>query len=294
MAAASLLGCSVAWAVVPETGLYWNPMFPGTSTFIEHQDGTVFAVMYAYGADGEPEFYIAAGELLLGGTLEPTPWTEGLFPLNGLVAPLFRVTGGRVLNDVRPYSPEVSYQSERIGMLQLTFAFHGSVGSIVELDNPGASQISLREDVLVRFNFAYGAFGFSQFTPNGTCWPDLRGEWVVVDQSDPARPAWRFNFTEAVPIAAQFGCSTYPNTVTFRDPSRAAELRCANRNGEPEPGTGRRLIPGCELWLDGEILFSVARPDVGLRRLVGSVGPLSESGSGILRRPQRVLGVRAD
>ena len=86
----------LAGAVVPETGMYWNETEPGRGYYIEHQNGIVGLTIYAYSeADGEPEFFTAAGPLRDdANTFERYNFTGNLYPIHGMAADLFRTTGG--------------------------------------------------------------------------------------------------------------------------------------------------------------------------------------------------------
>jgi hypothetical protein len=280
--------------------MYWNPEYPGLGYYIEHQNGVVTLIIYAYDETGDPEFYIASGQLLTNVPVEPGGWGPGRLPAHGLSAPLFRVTNGRFLTGPYAHSETIpDFVSARLGLVRVLFDFQGTATIEVMLDSPPAGQRDSGRVVVSRFGFGFGAFGSNLIVKNLSCWPDFRGQWVFVDESNPARAPWRFNFTEAAPFPAEQTCPSpnVDNGVVFRDPSRNAELRCANRNGRADPQTGRTLVPGCQLWQDGVAQFSIAQPDLGLRRMVGSVGELSTFTVGqpaTLRKPERVLGMRMD
>jgi hypothetical protein len=293
------LGLGQARAVIPESGMYWNPSYPGLGYYIEHQNGVVTLIIYAYDETGDPEFYIASGQLLTNVPVEPGGWGPGRLPAHGLSAPLFRVTNGRFITSPLPRPGVPDFLNARVGSVRVLFDFHNAAEVEVLLDAPPAGQAVMGTAAVQRFNFALGSFGTNAISNARACWPDFRGQWVFVDESNSSRAPWRFNFTEAAPFPAEQTCPS-PNVdhgVVFRDPSRNAELRCASRNGRADPQTGRTLVPGCELWQDGVAQFSIAQPDLGLRRMVGSVGELSTFTVGqpaTLRKPERVLGMRMD
>jgi hypothetical protein len=297
--AAGCLAFGPVRAVIPESGLYWSAAYPGLGYYIEHQNGVVTLIIYAYDETGDPEFYIASGPLLTNVPVESSGWGAGRLPAHGLSAPLFRVTNGRFGTGPleRPGVPD--FASRRVGVVRVTFDFHGFALVEVELDSPPTGQRIGGVISINRFSFAYGGFGRELPLQVRPCYPDLRGQWVFVDESNSARAPWRFNFTEAAPFPAEQTCPS-PNVdygVVFRDPTRNAELRCADRNGRADTQTGRTLIEGCELWQDGVAQFSIAQPDLGLRRMVGSIGELSPFVPGLrstLRKPERVLGMRMD
>src|SRR5689334_6283040 len=84
-----------AYCIVPERGLYWDPQYPGRGYYIEVQNGTVVMIPYAYGNDGDPEFYIAAGPLQQGAftQFDPTLYE----PRHGFTSNIYRSTGGPCL-----------------------------------------------------------------------------------------------------------------------------------------------------------------------------------------------------
>jgi hypothetical protein len=116
---------------------------------------------------------------------------------------------------------------------------------------------------------------------------------LFVDESDPARPPWRFHFTEASVTPAV--PSIYePREMRYMDPGRKAELVCAAGTPRDLPEAERAKLPqsGCELRVGGAVQFSINYSDKGLDRIQGFLGPLPTNDSPIARGPAQVIGVR--
>jgi len=66
--AAALLAMGSAQAVTPKTGIWWNPAESGRGYALEVSANTLAVAMYAYDAEGNPLWYLAAGPLTNNGT----------------------------------------------------------------------------------------------------------------------------------------------------------------------------------------------------------------------------------
>ena len=270
-------------AITPESGLYWSPANDGTGYSVDVQGSVVVLIVYTYAADGEPEVLTGSGTLggAGGGFFLEAPYhfQFGVTPLNGISGTLYRPTNGREFLSTGPLPAGRVLQSTPVTTFGMTFLTQNAIFLTVAGDTR----------VIYRMNFAIGAFGSNAFPPY-TCINDYRGEWVYIDQSAPARAPWRFNFTE-VSVPADFGCQRPRSTLVFRDPSRNAEMRCSvGRLTEPLPPNF--LVEGCEVFVDGQLQFSVFGEDLGLDRVIGYLGPLQTWESQIMRRAERVIGFR--
>ena len=49
--------------IIPQTGLWWNPNEPGTGYGIDYKHGTLVVTVFTYKANGEPQWYLAAGPM---------------------------------------------------------------------------------------------------------------------------------------------------------------------------------------------------------------------------------------
>src|ERR1051326_8416883 len=50
-----------AYAVVPQTGWWWNPNTPGTGFFIEQQNNTLFMTAFLYASNGQATWNLSLG-----------------------------------------------------------------------------------------------------------------------------------------------------------------------------------------------------------------------------------------
>lgn len=313
MAASSLLLCGWdAPAVEPESGIYWSVGRPGEGLLIERQGDQIGIVLYTYSAAGEPEFYVAGGVLEEGGDSEPATWTEGYFPLHQLRATLFRTSDGPRFNSVDRFTLENGreLQATPVGTFRASFLYDNFVDVTIQLDELPADAHPLQRDRVTvgyhRTNFGFAGYGtdaiLSTNNPNPPpCWTDLSGTWTFVDTVTDEREVWRFDFEleEIAPPAEEMSCPIQrvsdSHVLVYKDAHRGATLRCVNAPGG-DPLDGRKHIPGCEVTQDGadEPLFYFYREDIGLKRMVGSKGPFPSAESGVLRRAERIVGIRVD
>lgn len=272
---------------VPESGIYWSPTQVGTGYILETQGDTFAFSIYAYGLDGDPEFFIASGRIS-----------------EGYSAPLFRVTGGAMLGSNSINETGAGLNAERVGRVALSYHVESpqiltytALFLYLTLDSPPDNEPPETLHALQRMNFGYGGFGNRS---QGQCWPDMRGEWAFLDKSDASRPPWRFRFTQATSTPSSDLKCERPgddHVLTFRDVVAGAELRCVFSSDAPDPLDGLRKYSGCELRRDGSsaVVFSFYVGDIGLGRMIGSSGPLTVIGSGVEPRSTgNILGIRAD
>lgn len=286
----ALLVSASAGAVTPQTGIYWNAQYPGWAIYIESQNDTVFAVLYAYSnLDAEPEFYVSSGALLPDVPVDLDPSYAGLFPVAGFGADLFRVPAGSCLGCV--YAPIAA--SERIGSLQLAFVTSGDVLVSARFTdgrtfpNP-ETQFGLPFE---RFNFSLGGV-LERPGDRVPLWPDLLGEWVFTDQGDRARPAWRFHFTTRE-VDVNLGTFPVRRSVVYRDTTRDAVFYCFVTDPTGLTTAQRNALPeqGCEVRQGGTTLFWSSF-DTVMDEFLGTLGSLPTRGQRIYRGTQRVLGRR--
>ena len=298
-----ILWCGNAWAIHPETGLYWSPSRSGRAVYLEVQGATVVAAVYAFDREtGAARFYTASGtiqddfETPCGGIDAPFGASEGYYPLHGVTTDLYEVKNGQPLGTARV---DRESNAEKVGRIALRFHSNGNVFTSTYLD---ADQDLEDCHVLTRFVFGQQWF-FGHIAGPGTSlghvMSDLRGHWVFVDQSDPQRVPWRFDFSERIPAElpslVELNRTWWSTTqlATYRDAARNAEFRCAffpvGDSGHPQEP---RKTAGCELFINGVIVFSTRLEDVGLDRIHGFLGALPPRGHPPYRRPQTVIGLR--
>lgn len=284
-----LVTSSAVVAMAPQTGIYWNPQKPGMALYVESQKGTIFAVLYGYSnSDSEPEFYVASGPTIPSVDSDFLPLI-GLYPIEGFAAPVYRVPSGPCL--ACPYAPIAP--SERVGVMQLSFPSRGGV--LVKIFFDDGRVYPNPEDQfgesMVRFNYALGGVPTSS-SPFPNYFVDMRGEWVFTDQSDPLRPAWRFNFSTREDGVNLSGFDVI-SSVAFRDPSRNAVMYCSTPSIAGLTAEQRNARPniGCELRQDGVALFWSLN-EISIDEFFGNLGAAPPRSAGIFRSSQRVIGRR--
>lgn len=287
--------CLLIWglpagAVSPQTGIYWNPQYPGWALYLENQRGTIFAILYAYSEiDGEPEFLVASGPFLPDVPIDGDTSFSGFFPVAGFGSSLFRVPAGSCLGCV--YAPIAS--SQRVGSLQIAFITPGYINVSASFTdgrtwpNP-ANSFGLPFE---RFNFSLGGVLASP-SDRSPAWPDLLGEWVFTDQTDRSRPAWRFDFTTRE-VDVNLGTFPVRRSVVYRDPTRDAVFYCFITDATGLTLAQRNALPeqGCEVRQNGTALFWTGY-DLAIDEFRGTLGSLPARGERIYRGPNRVIGRR--
>lgn len=279
--------CDSVEALGPQTGIYWSPDRSGWAFYVENQAGTIFVAAYAYSpVDGEPEFYVASGPMTLI-TETDAIILAGVQPLQGFVGDLFRVPAGPCLACV--YSPYAPAQS--VGRIQLIFYGRGGVLTSIRFTDGTRFPNPFVSDGLLlrRFNFALGGVNANP-GDRAPLFDDMRGEWVFTDQSDPARSAWRFHFTERED-GADLSEFELQSSVAFRDPSRNAVMYCFAPavRGLPPAQIQSLPAPSCELRQNGQTLFWTSA-EYAIDEFIGSLGSAPARSTGIYRGPQRVIG----
>ncbi len=247
LAAASMFGAGIAQAEMPERGLYWQPALPHQGYYIEHQNNTAVLIVFAYDEQGHAEWFSASGPLKVGTTLNTEMSDQSLH--HYFTAPLARLKNGPVLGfpEYLPNSVAVP-TAEVIGTATVNFSPTSSVFLDLESTLPGGPLRRVESVLLSRFNFGFGGYGQNQFPSHDRCWPNLEGEWLFMDRSQRARPAWRFKFTNvsvrAWDPARQLwldgsvmscGFTYQPHEIIYRDEVANADLRCASTEGGPPP-----------------------------------------------------------
>lgn len=278
-----------ASALPPETGMYWDPNRPGWAIYVENQSNTLFVAIYAYArSDAEPEFYVASGPLFEGINNDFISLI-GDEPVHGFREDLFRVPAGSCLScPYTPYSP-----AQSIGRLTLKFYGRGWVYVGIRFNDGSEFPVGGSADGagFRRFNFALGGVnaGPGDLAP---IFDDMRGEWIFVDQSDPLRAAWRFQFTtrEDGLDLSEF---TLASSVGFRDLVRNAVMYCfvPETRGLPSSQANTRPFAGCELRQNGQTIFWTTA-EYSIDEFVGSLGSIPPRSEGVYRGPQRVVGRR--
>ncbi len=122
-----------------------------------------------------------------------------------------------------------------------------------------------------------------------------------MDESEASsRDAWSFDFTEleASPPPEEMTCpgNFMDHTLVYRDSENDASLTCMRKTGDPS------FVPAvrdynfrCVLrQADGTPLLWFSVYDIGVKQLVATLGPPPnrEERPGVLRGPERVLGMR--
>jgi hypothetical protein len=284
---------SVTFAILPESGMFWEPQNPGQGFYVEVQGDRAAMIVYSYDGDtGKPEIYIVSGDLRDDGTdmgdVSDAPLNpNGFHPLHWFGGDLVRFEGGMCLTCPRP-APEVA--AEVVGTARVWFPWTKFVLVSVHMPNESAGR-QRQQYFLERFNFGRERF-VSQSDPDAFVWQhDLRGQWVFVDQTDSQALPWRFDFDQRTPEEPVLA----PPGITYRDSARDAEFRCLFLPTAEMPHAF-----GCELHLDGSVLFSARNTDIGLNRIHAFLGTLppriSPPTSGLItdpyRRAETVIGVR--
>lgn len=292
---------SPGYAVLPESGIYWNPGQPGRGYVIAHQNAMVFVLIFAYDHDsGAPKWYTAQGPLFESGGWHSPPLGmrgEGFYPAHEMRRRLAEVSGGACLYCLHR-DTETTREIADIA-IHFDFMKHPTLELIP--DNPDelpGSDLPPGPPIraLERFDFGRVAFGHEELQFHHMRTSDLAGEWLFSDRADPAATPWRLVLSHAEFQSLMPSNRAY--TVRFVDPMRNAEVVCKVGHGLLLPPGSPLLdsLPwdGCEFMIDGIVNFSAQRFDIGPARIEAFRGTLPPNGDGPMRREQRVAGVRVE
>jgi hypothetical protein len=286
--------------VYPETGIYWHAKRSGEGLFLEVQGDMVAFGIFSYREDGSPVFYTGAGRI------QSLPFEEqrltGYYPAHIVTTTLFETQGGPVFGISGALGARETVAIPA-GTVRFEFVNEREVKLDVQLTRGvPEGQPSVTRRFVSQFPYGIGVFGVNTITLQA-CQTDLRGEWVFVDMSDPQRTPWRFHFTE-LEIFPGESAITCPHVnpegiliLTYRDPTRGAEMRCVTTSSNPpaapvpDPLDGRQKV-ACELRLAGssDVVFWARHGDVGLKEITATLGPYP--GTGHQRGTARVNGIR--
>lgn len=161
----------------PETGIWRNPHQSGTGFMLEFQNGHMGGFYYLYDADGDPIWYLVAGELEL--VAIPGIMGPGVHRWE-VEAELERLEGGACLGC--PYEPPVA--AEPAGTVQFEFEQRNFARFRIDGGEP-QSLLTL----------THGVSGSAAFAPETEyVIPDLDGFWSITRQTS------RTFYSEAVQI----------------------------------------------------------------------------------------------
>ncbi len=252
-----------ALAVLPETGLYYNPQFQGLGYYIEVEGSTLVFVIYAHDkATGKPLFYVASGPVKAAdpghgnvpASPPPPPYAHE-YPQQ-FEGTLYRFDEGPcvtcMLQDWHPGEHAVE-----AGQVHLRMADVNRVEARFSMADGATSEVEL-------WRQGFGMAGYDLGRSDGRSLPDMRGDWVFVARGEPLVPALRFNFSEVVPpqavsgAEAEFHGRTVSSKMSFVDPVSQARLTCTSY--------------GCALAVGDETLFLVKFQDIGTNTLLGYDG----------------------
>lgn len=298
-----------------EPGNWWDTARPGEGLVLERQGNVVGLILFTYTASGEPEFYIATGEISSSPSINVPPIIgAGTSSVDGT---LYRFKNGPVFNSDRSYfaGDPPANEAEPVGTLRASISPFSNVLRVrIHLDEDkvpeGAEQTSDRR--YRKSTFGYGGFGryddsSAPLQASRACWVDLRGRWVFVDRSTAvARNAWSFNFTEVEtsPAPGNMSCpeiSTYirmDHVLTYRDPQAGATLRCVTKDLLPTDPAYQPEFWRCVLRTNGdEALLWFSVHDAGAKEISATLGEPPDAyyvWRGIWEYYRPVSGLRVD
>jgi len=189
------LGITPAVAFTPESGVWWNPVEPGTGLQLEIQDNFMALSGYVFNNDGTPTWVTAQGLLQAGGTrfISSDNRNDGTW-LN-----TFR--GGQCIGCVYTGGP---------------IAEQGSMGPVVVTFDPNDPRTAVlnwggRNILIERFQFYLGRPGDNVFVHTSK----MLGEWnAMLDLSNVTTPA-ATNFVGDVLVFDKFNPAIAPQRATF-------------------------------------------------------------------------------
>lgn len=292
----AFLPCS-AFAVKPESGMYWQSARSGEGIHIERQGEIVAATIFSYREDGSPVFYTAAGALEETGVLEPTPFGASVAPVHQMTGTLYRYRNGPFFGfpNVRQ-TGEGGTVGEAVGTLRFRFLVNGEAIYSVVYSNRDEGEPFAGQGVAVRFPFGRPQIGIDLIVPNTGCWDDLRGTWVFVSEDPASRVLERFDFAPPE-VSGELTCPADGATViVYEDATRDATLRCVD-SSEVDPVFGRVVI-GCQIFIGQTPFVWFDRADIGLERIVSTAGEVptypGDAQERMLRGAERVIGIRVE
>lgn len=288
LAGALVFAAMPAAAVLPETGLYYNPDYPGPGYYIEVQGDTLEMVSFAYDKDtGKPLFYYTAGKITKAKHgissdaqifTPPPPRYKYDYPYQ-FDGPLYRFTAGPCITCMVPGWNTAEHAVEA-GQVHLRMSDVNRITATFTMADGSTSSTEF-------WRQGFGRAGYDLGRDDHRPLPDMRGEWIFVDQSDPQAPVWRFNFTEVnkpqpVTDPSYRFYNQYhsvPSTMSFVDPEAKATLTCTRY--------------GCGLVQNDKTLFLVKFWDIGMDSLLGYKGdylPIDDGSSIVYRTGDLVVG----
>lgn len=260
-----VLAALPAAAVLPENGMYYNPNHQGLGYSIEVQGTTLVMIAFAFDKDtGKPLFYYASGHITqatpgissLAGTITPPPPRYAHEYPYQFDAPFYRFTTGPCITcfvldwntaDHAVEAGHVTLRMADVNRITATFTLADGSTNTTELRRQG-----------------FGRAGYDLGRSDGRQLPDMRGDWIFMDRSDPDAPVRRFNFTQVnkpQPVtdpSQTFYQQHVPSEMSFVDPVANATLTCTRY--------------GCGLKQNGDTLFLVKFWDIGMDSLLGYKG----------------------
>jgi hypothetical protein len=263
-----------ALAISPEPGLYYDAAQSGKGFYIDVQQGTGLIIFYAGNpGTGKPEYYLATG--LFGPN--PLPLDEasyaGVNPAEGFNGEIVRLTASVPCLTCPGYGYDPAAHAEIVGYVQINFKYLDTATMVASWKDGSSLTYALQREV-----FGFPAAVGLDHVGHGV---DLRGEWIFVDETDPSRAPWRFQFTEVTPTIELFQGSPVP-AFDYVDDQRQATFHC-------------NVSFGCTLMQNGQTLFSARYEDLGLRKIQAFLGPLPNLGTtGLYRTGQVILGMRVE
>lgn len=285
-------------AIEPEPGIYWaGGDRSGEGLYLERQGKFVSVMIFAYSDDGSPVFYTAAGELVPGPVFEPTPFGGSAAPAHRVTGELFRYTNGPFFGSIeRNPTGEGGTAPESVGTLVLEFVFHSSLSYMVFYSNAEEHGVESGQGVMERFTFGIPPIGEDLIVDGMGCFTNLEGVWAFTNPDSPGGEIMRFDFG-APQFTGPITCpGNQPRVVEYEDSVRNAVMRCVV-DGGIDPVFERRVVAGCQVSVDDEPRLWFSDADIGLHRIVATVGEIPTNVPDeprLLRGPDRLIGVRIE
>lgn len=284
----SLLFTARAWAVVPESGIYYDSRRPGLGYYIEVQGTVLTLTVYGHLTSGEPVFYQASGEVTdaphgYAQLFDPPAQLEFDYPYQ-FTAPLYQFDDGPCAS-CEPADWVPSENVTQVGRVYISLVDYGrlfigfemqdgpTIGGTVRRLGFGVPGHELRSEGIV--------------SPNAFSIPSFLGTWVFTDKNDPGSESWVFHFDQVEgPLVSDVDLNVPYNenqiVVRYFDSARNAELVC--------------FYFGCGLRESGVIMFYIRFWDIAMDRVLGYVGDelYADDFLPAYRSEHLVTGVRID